>query len=66
MAFNSNVSEERKKKAETELKRAQAEAARARAKYYEQGGGYRGVDITAISSLLNQGAIGASPLVEDN
>lgn len=63
MAFNSNVSEERKKKAEIELKRAQAEAARARAKYYEQGGGSRGVDITAITSLLNPGA---SPLVEGN
>lgn len=65
MTFNSNVSEERKKKAEIELKRAQAEAARARAKYYEEGGGYRGFDITAISSLLNQGT-GTPPFVEDN
>lgn len=65
MAFNSNVSEERKKKAEIEFKRAQAEAARARAKYYEEGG-YRGFDITAISSLLNPSAIGASPFGEDN
>lgn len=66
MTFNSHVSEERKKKAEEEYKRAQAEAARARAKYYEQGGGYRGVDITAISSLLNQGAPGTSPFIEHN
>lgn len=66
MAFNSNVSEERKKKAEIELKRAQAEAARARAKYYEEGGGSRGVDITAITSLLNQGASGDSPFTENN
>lgn len=66
MAFNSNVSEERKKKAEIELKRAQAEVARARAKYYEEGGGYRGVDITAITSLLNQGASGDSPFTENN
>ena len=67
MAFNSNVSEERKKKAETELKQAQTKLAKAKAKYYEEGGrGYRGFDITAISSLLNQGVPGASPLVENN
>ena len=65
MAFNSNVSEERKKKAEIELKRAQAEAARARAKYYEQGGN-RGVDPAAITSFLNLGVPGASPFREDN
>lgn len=65
MAFNSNVSEERKKKAEIELKRAQAEAARAKSKYYEKGGN-RGFDPAAVSSLLNQGAIGASPFVEGN
>ena len=65
MTFNSQVSRQRKEKAEKELREAQAEAARARAKYYEEGGGYRGVDITAISSLLNQGA-GASPFREDN
>lgn len=66
MTFNSNVSKERMKKAEEEYKRAQAEAARARAKYYEKGGYNRGLDITAISSLLNQGAPGPSPLVENN
>lgn len=66
MAFNSNVSEERKKKAETELKRAQAEAAKARAKYYNEGGGYRGFDPYAISSFLNLGAPGASPFKENN
>jgi hypothetical protein len=83
MAFNSNVSEERKKKAEIELKRAQAERVRlenryvdkeieakikadeARAKFYNSGGS-RGFDPAAISSLLNQGAIGASPLVGNN
>lgn len=65
MAFNSNVSRQRREKAEARLREAQAETARAKAKYYEQGG-YRGFDPTAISSLLNQGAIGASPLVEGN
>lgn len=65
MTFNSQVSRQRKEKAEKELREAQAEAARARAKYYEEGGGYRGFDITAISSLLNQGT-GTSPFVEDN
>lgn len=64
-AFNSDVSKRRLEKAKTKLAEAQAEAARARAKYYEEGGGSRGVDITAISSLLNQGA-GASPFVENN
>ena len=66
MVFNSNVSRQRKEKAETELRKAQAEAARARAKYYEEGGGSRGVDITAITSLLNQGVPGASPFTENN
>lgn len=66
MAFNSDVSKRRREKSEEELRKAQAEAARARAKFYEEGGGYRGFDTAAISSLLNQGAIGASPLVEDN
>lgn len=66
MTFNSNVSEERKKKAEIELKRAQAEAARARAKFYEKGGYNRGVDPAAITSFLNSGAIGASPFKENN
>lgn len=64
-AFNSDVSKRRREKSEEELRKAQAEAARARAKYYEEGGGYRGVDITAITSLLNQGA-GASPFAEGN
>lgn len=65
MAFNSNVSEERKKKAETELKQAQTELAKAKAKYFEEGGGSREFDITAISSLLNQGT-GTPPFVEGN
>lgn len=66
MTFNSHVSEERKKKAEEEYKRAQAKLAKAKAKYFEEGGGSRGVDITAISSLLNQGVPGASPFRENN
>lgn len=82
-AFNSNVSEERKKKAEARLREAQAKRVRlenryvdkeieakikadeARAKFYNSGGS-RGFDPAAISSLLNQGAIGASPLVGNN
>lgn len=66
MTFNSQVSRQRKEKAEKELREAQAEAARARAKYYEEGGGNRGVDPAAITSLLNLGVPGASPLVENN
>ena len=65
MTFNSHVSEERKKKAETELRKAQAEAARARAEFYEKGG-YRGFDPAAISSLLNPSVLGAPPFVEGN
>lgn len=65
-AFNSDVSKRRKEEAEARLREAQAKLAKAKAKYYEEGGGYRGVDITAISSLLNQGATGAYPFVEDN
>lgn len=66
MAFNSNVSRQRREKAEARLREAQAKLAKAKAKYYEEGGGSRGFDPTAISSLLNQGATGASPLVENN
>lgn len=83
MAFNSNVSQQRKEKAEIRLKEAQAERVRlenlyvdevnkakieadkARANFYNKGG-YGGVNPAAISSLLNQGAIGASPLVGNN
>ena len=75
-AFNSNVSEERKKKAETRLREAQAKREEEETKYVEQlskakinyynSGGSRGFDPTTISSLLNQGAIGASPLVGNN
>lgn len=65
MAFNSNVSEERKKKAEIELRKAQTKLAKAKAKYYEEGGYNRGVDPAAISSLLNQGT-GTPPFVEGN
>ena len=75
-AFNSNVSEERKKKAEARLREAQAKREEEETKYVEQlskakinyynSGGSRGVDPAAISSLLNQGAIGASPLVGNN
>lgn len=83
MAFNSNVSQQRKERAEARLKQAQAERIRlenryvdkeieakiktdeARANFYNNGGS-RGFDPAAISSLLNQGAIGASPLVGNN
>lgn len=72
MAFNSNVSEERKKRAEARLREAQTkreeeetkyveELSKAKINYYNKGG-YRGIDPTAISSFLNQGATGASPL----
>lgn len=82
-AFNSNVSEERKKRAEAKLREARAKreeeetkyvkglreaqikADEARANFYNNGGS-RGFDPAAISSLLNQGAIGASPLVGNN
>lgn len=75
-AFNSNVSEERKKKAEARLREAQAKREEEETKYVEQlskakinyynSGGSRGFDPAATSSLLNQGAIGASPLVGNN
>lgn len=82
-AFNSNVSEERKKKAEARLIQARAETAEKRNKYIEEqikagikadearanfynSGGSRGFDPAAISSLLNQGATGASPFVGNN
>lgn len=75
-AFNSNVSEERKKKAEARLREAQAKREEEETKYVEQlskakinyynSGGSRGFDPAAISSLLNQGATGASPLVGNN
>lgn len=82
-AFNSNVSEERKKKAEARLIQARAKREEEETKYVEQlskakiksdearanfynSGGSRGFDPAAISSLLNQGAIGASPLVGNN
>lgn len=83
IAFNSNVSQQRKEKAEARLKQAHAEAAEKRNKYIEEqikagikadearanfynSGGSRGFDPAAISSLLNQGAPGASPLVGNN
>ena len=83
MAFNSNVSQQRKEKAEARLREAQAKATEKRNKYIEEqikaeikadearanfynSGGSRGFDPAAISSLLNQGAIGASPLVGNN
>lgn len=82
-AFNSNVSEERKKKAEARLIQARAKREEEETKYVEQlskakikadearanfynNGGSRGFDPAAISSLLNQGAIGASPLAGNN
>lgn len=75
-AFNSNVSEERKKKAEARLREVQAKREEEETKYVEQlskakinyynSGGSRGFYPAATSSLLNQGAIGASPLVGNN
>lgn len=75
-AFNSNVSEERKKKAEARLREAQAKREEEETKYVEQlskakinyynSGGSRGFAPAATSSFLNQGAIGASPLVGNN
>lgn len=75
-AFNSNVSEERKKRAEARLREAQAKREEEETKYVEElnkakinyynKGGYRGVDPAVTSFLLNQGAPGASPLVENN
>lgn len=65
-AFNSDVSKRRREKSEEELRKAQAELAKAKAKYYKEGGYNRGVDPAAITSFLNQGAPGASPLVGNN
>lgn len=83
IAFNSNVSQQRKEKAEAKLREAQAKREEEETKYVEQlskakikadearanfynSGGSRGFDPAAISSLLNQGAPGASPLVGNN
>lgn len=75
-AFNSNVSEERKKRAEAKLREVQAKREEEETKYVEElnkakinyynKGGYRGVDPAVTSFLLNQGASGASPLIENN
>lgn len=82
-AFNSDVSQQRKEKAEAKLREAQAKREEEETKYVEQlskakikadearanfynNGGSRGFDPAAISSLLNQGAPGASPLVGNN
>jgi hypothetical protein len=73
MAYNSHVSRQRKERAEAKLREAQAERVKkeidwvdkvneAKANYYNRGGSLNPV----ISSFLNQGAIGASPFVEDN
>lgn len=73
MAFNSNVSQQRKERAEARLREAQAERVKkeidwvdkvneAKTNYYNRGGSLNPV----ISSLLNQGSIGASPFREDN
>lgn len=73
MAFNSNVSQQRKERAEARLREAQAERVKkeidwvdkvneAKTNYYNRGGSLNPV----ISSLLNQGSTGASPFTEDN
>lgn len=64
-AFNSDVSKRRREKSEEELRKAQVELARAKSKFYKEGGS-RGFDPAVTSFLLNQGAPGASPLVENN
>ena len=73
MAYNSNVSQRRKEKAEAELRKAQAERVKkeidwvdkvneAKTNYYNRGGSLNPL----ISSFLNPGATGDSPLVENN
>lgn len=76
-AFNSYVSEERKKEAETRLKEAQTKREEEETKYvkklreaqtkYYNSGGSRGLNQDVITSfLLNRGAPGPTPLVESN
>lgn len=57
--------EEEETKYVEQLSKAKIKADEARANFYNNGGS-RGFDPAAISSLLNQGAIGASPLVGNN
>lgn len=83
MAFNSNVSQQRKEKTEARLIQARAKREEEETKYVEQlskakikadearanfynSGGSRGFAPAAVSSFLNQGSIGASPLVGNN
>lgn len=77
MAINSKGSEERKKRAEARFKEAQAKREEEETKYvkglreaqtkYYNSGGSRGVNQDVVTSLLlNQGARGASPFVENN
>lgn len=73
MAYNSNVSQQRKERAEARLREAQAKREEEETKYVEQiskarinyfnGGGF---NPAAITSLLNQSVPGASPFVENN
>ena len=76
-AFNSNVSEERRKRAEAKLREAQAKREEEETKYvkglkeaqtkYFNSGGSRGLNQDVVTSLLlNQGAPGASPFKENN
>lgn len=76
-AFNSNVSEERRKRAEAKLREAQAKREEEETKYvkglreaqtkYYNSGGSRGLNQDVVTSLLlNQGAPGASPFKENN
>lgn len=57
--------EEEETKYVEQLSKTKIKADEARANFYNNGGS-RGFDPAAISSLLNQGSIGASPLVGNN
>lgn len=57
--------EEEETKYVEQLSKAKIKSDEARANFYNKGD-YRGFDPAAVSSLLNQGAIGASPLVGNN
>lgn len=76
MAYNSNVSQQRKERAAEELRKARVEKLKeeekwigkvneAKINFYNKGGSGT-LNPAVISSLLNQGATGASPLIENN
>lgn len=76
MAYNSNVSQQMKDRAEARLRQAQAEKQekekdwveevnKARINFYNRGGA-NALNPAVVSSLLNQNITGASPLVGNN